>query len=173
MTDNCNSLITYTKSNPSEIIEPGDVVMLNTADLKITKAFYEDNKITYSRFILGVCVESNNTLNLTKIIDGNKAKDVPRTVLDGGNATSVQSIIINGQGAGVNPKSIITIAYKGIAKVNVCESVKLGDKLTISKYPGKVQAYHGRQTDNLTRPIGKVIETVKDENYVYVLLDIE
>lgn len=173
MSDNYNSLITYTKSNPLENIEPGDVVMLDASNLKITRAYYNNNKFIYSRFVIGICVQSYNEGDISQIIDGNKAKDYERIVLNGGNAEQIQTIIISGQGANENPKSIVKIACKGIAKVNVCDSVSEGDKLTISSYPGKAKKYDYRQTDNLTRPIGKVIQSIKDENYVYVLLDIE
>ena len=40
--NDCNYTIKYKKSNPSEIIQIGDVIMLDPESLSITKAYIEN-----------------------------------------------------------------------------------------------------------------------------------
>ena len=73
----CNHIMTYRKSIPSEIIEIGDIIMLDpeTSYVKRAEANDCDELMANSRLIIGVCVTSNNTDPLPIIIDGGHAYD--------------------------------------------------------------------------------------------------
>lgn len=70
--------------------------------------------------------------------------------------------------------NIITIMNSGICDVNVTGIICIGDKLTLSKKPGKLKALQYEQNTTIfTIPsIGKVIGLYKQYNKAKVLLNI-
>lgn len=161
--------VTYRKSIPSEIIEPGDLIMIDIETGSVKRAYISNLEDMYinSRLIIGVCVESDNSGNETIIIDGGDAKS-DNVDLD------TQTIIIDGGDAGYNNKEVIKVAYSGRQLVNVYGYVDIGDTLCISKEPGKAQSkdYLKKNYYN-ARSIGKVVKFTNNKEQVVVLLDIE
>lgn len=165
--DNSNT-IKMLKTNCEEIIEIGDVIMLDTSTLKVTKAVLNDcNELQFnSRMVVGVCSDSNNTAPLPGYLNGGPAKDVKQEV--------PPLELIHGGGAKEKARQLIRVSHDGEHIVNVCEPVELGDRLTISKAAGKAKSkdfldneYYG------SRSIGKVIRYTADKTKVKVLLDVE
>ena len=176
MVDMCDHTMIYKKANPSEIIEVGDIVMLDPETASITRAVIagpEDYMIN-SRLIVGVCIKSDNTARLNMIIDGGLSKNFERELLDSGVSDSIQTIIIASGTSDQNAREIIQVAYSGEYAVNICGYVDLGDQLSISNHPGKARSkdYLDRQY-MITRSIGKVIKYTNNRDQVKVLLDIE
>lgn len=97
-------------------------------------------------------------------------------LLDGGTSETVTKpslIIIDGGTSEQNKREIIQIAYTGKQLVNICGYVNLGDKLCMSKTPGKAESLDYLNNNFYARTIGKVIQYTDNENQVKVLLDIE
>lgn len=169
--------ITYTKVDPNEIIDIGDVVMIDPANGYITKAEKGDreNAPINVRMVVGVCIESNNIAKVPIIIDGGNAPDVER--IDTSRDSTIGEydiIILDGGNSEQNPREIIKVVYTGECLVNVVGYVDLGDRLGISSTPGKAKAID--YTDRnyfIERSIGKVIKYSNNRNQVKVLLDIE
>ena len=123
--------------------------------------------------VVGICISSNNTALPTILLDGGKSKNVDRILLHS-LSDSTDIIILDGGNSAQNPREIIEVAYTGEWPVNVCGFVDIGDKLGISKHPGKAKAIEYIDNDYfVTRSIGKVVKFMKDREQVKVLLDIE
>ena len=170
------NILTYKKAIPSEVIEVGDIIMLDPGTSYVKRAVVEDFRDlrVNARLIVGVCVYSNNSEPIPIIIDGGKAKDINRELLDGGTSEAIQTIIIKGGPSNQNAREIIQVAYMGEQLVNICGFVDLGDKLCISKHPGKAKSKDYLDSDYYkTRSIGKVIQFTNNKDQVRVLLDIE
>ena len=59
----CENYITYKKVDPSEVIEVGDVIMIDPDNGYITRAVRGDNHEfpINTRMVVGICIWSNNT----------------------------------------------------------------------------------------------------------------
>lgn len=171
----CENYITYKKVDPSEIIEVGDVIMIDPDNGYITRAVRGDNHEfpINTRMVVGICIWSNNTALPTIIIDGGPSKDLDRKEISS-TSESTDLIYIIGGPSDENQREIIQVAYTGEWPVNVCGFVDIGDKLGISKHPGKAKAIEYIDKDYfLTRSIGKCVKYMKNKEQVKVLLDIE
>lgn len=175
---NCNHIMTYRKSKPSEIIEVGDIIMLDpeTQYVKRAEANDIDDLMVNSRLIIGICVTSNNTDPIPLVLDGGHAydEDAKREEIDSGTSDKPQTIMIISGDSNINAREIIQIAYMGEQIVNICGYVDLGDKLTLSEHPGKAKSKDFLDEEfYVARSIGKVIKFTNNPKQVKVLLDIE
>lgn len=171
-----DDLVVYRKADPSEVIEVGDVLMIDVESALITKAVINDfgDAPLNNRMVVGICVEANNTGFAPITIDGGLSLDVERIVLENDSQTHPEVIIIEGGPSTQNPRELIKLAYRGEIPVNICGYVDLGDKLTISNHPGKAKAIDYTNRDYFkARSIGKVIKYMNNSEQVKVLLDIE
>lgn len=179
MSDVCNNIITYHKSDVDEIIDVGDIVMLNPETNTITKAVLdeEDDLQVNARLIIGVVVYSDNWSKVPLVINGGSARDtdtVTRDIIDCGTSEAKpEYILIEGGNSEQNMRELVKIAYAGTVPVNICGYVQLGDRLTISEHAGKAQSINYIDNDYFRlRPIGKVIKYIS-KYQAKVLLDIE
>lgn len=173
---NCNHIMTYRKSDPSEIIEVGDIIMLDpdTSYVKRAEANDYDDLMVNSRLIIGVCVTSNNTDPIPLFLDGGPSLELDREEIDSGTSDKPQTIMIISGDSNINKREIIQIAYMGEQMVNICGYVDLGDKLTLSEHPGKAKSKDFLDEEfYVARSIGKVIKFTNNPKQVKVLLDIE
>lgn len=173
---NCNHILTYRKSDPFEIIEVGDVIMLDPETSYIKKAVVntEEEMIYNSRLIVGICVTSNNTDPIPITIDCGNSKTFERELIDSGTSDSIQTIIIISGDSNISKREIIQIAYTGEQIVNICGYVDIGDRLCISEDPGKAKSKDFLDENFYSaRSIGKVIKFTNNPKQVKVLLDIE
>lgn len=170
----CENTITYKKVNADEIINVGDVVMIDPENGYITKAVINNNCMCINaRMVVGICVWSNNYVKPTIIFDGGTSKDEDRILCES-KSDDIDIILIDGGTSAQNQREIIKVAYTGSWPVNVCGYVDLGDRLCISKYPGKAKAIDYTDIEYFNeRSIGKVIKYMKNKEQVKVLLDIE
>jgi hypothetical protein len=171
----CENYITYKKLDPSEIIEVGDVIMIDPSSGYITRAIKGDKKdlAINSRMVIGVCIWSNNSALVPIILDGGSAKDVTKTLIET-TSDSTEIICLSGGTSEQNQREIIQVAYTGEYPVNVCGFVDIGDKLAISNHAGKAKAIEYIDGDYfITRSIGKCVKFMKNKEQVKVLLDIE
>lgn len=176
-----DQIVTYRKTNPSEVINVGDLIMLDPDTNYVTKTTANNMSeyIINSRLIIGVCISSNNKVPVTGIIDAGSSSivDIERQLLDGGtsnnDADKPTVIIIDGGTSEQNKREIIQIAYTGKQLVNIYGYANLGDKLTMSKQPGKAQTLDYLTNNFYVRTIGKVIQYTSNPEQVKVLLDIE
>lgn len=175
MSLSCENYIVYKKVDPMEIINVGDLIMIDTATGYITKAVKgskEDFPIN-SRMVVGVCINSNNLANPNIIIDGGPSKTMERLEVSS-LSSDTDIILLDGGNSEQNPREIIEVAYTGEWPVNVCGFIDIGDKLSISDHPGKAKAIDYYDKDYfLVRSIGKAIKYLKNKEQVKVLLDIE
>lgn len=176
----CNQILTYRKANPSEIINVGDVLMLDPNTNYITRAYATGvcDNIINSKLIIGVCIQSNNYSNVDKIINGGHSIGIPyieRLTIDGGTSSNDRPsvIILDGGRGEQNQREIIQLVYTGKQLVNICGYVNLGDTLSIGRVPGKAESTDYLTNNFYVRPIGKVIQYTSNPNQVKVLLDIE
>lgn len=171
----CEKFVTYKKVDANEIIEVGDIVMIDPENGYITRAVVEgmcDAPIN-SRLVVGVCVQSNNYAKAAIVIDGGKAKNINRKEVSS-TSSSTDIILLDGGPSTQNARELIQVAYAGEWPVNVCGFVDLGDRLCISAHPGKAKAIDYTDRHYFSeRSIGKVIKYVKNREQVIVLLDIE
>lgn len=176
MSDVCKDTGLYHKSDLEEIIEVGDVIMIDPDTETVTRAVANNlgEMCINSRFIVGVVIQSDNISNVDIDIDGGIAKDTTKEPVDGGGATSKPEYIVLEGGIGQqNMREYVRLAYAGEVVVNVCGFVQLGDRLTISEHAGKAKAIDYIDNDYFRlRSIGKVIKYINPKQ-VKVLLDIE
>lgn len=174
--ESCEQIVTYKKADASEVIEVGDIVMIDPDNALITRAVLDDSfeGAFNARLVVGVCINSNNTAKLRQVLDGGMSRVISRKELNGGNASSIQTIIIAGGDSSQNAREIIQVAYAGEYPVNVCGYVDLGDRLCVSSHAGKAKAIDYADNDYFrARSIGKVIKFMNSRDKVKVLLDIE
>ena len=91
------SYLTYKKASPSEIIEIGDLVMIDIDSGYITRAYLEKplEFMLNTNLVIGVCVDSNNTAKLQKVLDSSNAKTLSnKYIVNGGTANNVHTIVI-------------------------------------------------------------------------------
>lgn len=171
----CENYITYKKVDPSEIIDVGDIVMIDASTGYITRAVKGDKADfpVNSRMVVGICIKSNNYAKTNIVIDGGPAKDVERKEISS-TSGDVDIILLDNGNSEQNQREIIQVAYTGEWPVNVCGFVDIGDKLSISNHAGKAKAIDYYDKDYYTvRSIGKAIKYMKNKEQVKVLLDIE
>ena len=167
----------YKKADPSEVINVGDLIMLDPNTSYIKRAVYntDEDLIINSRLILGVCIESHDsTVAAIEEILGGTASSENELILDGGNSVITDTIIIDSGNSDVDKYQIIQVAYNGAQKVNITGYVDLGDKLCISNVAGKAKSkdFFDREYFDM-RSIGKVIKFTNVQDQVIALLDIE
>ena len=176
-TCSCNNTITYKKAIPSEIIELGDIVMLDPGTNYIKRAVVnnQEEMMLNSRLIVGVCVKANNTDPVPEVMSGGSSDDsIVRELIDSGLSDSIQTIIIESGTSDQNSREIIQVAYSGEHAVNICGFVDLGDRLCISQHPGKAKSKDYMDEEYFkSRSIGKVIQFTNDPKRVKALIDIE
>lgn len=171
----CENILTYKKVDAEEIIDVGDIIMIDPDSGYITKAVIgspEEMPIN-TRLVIGVCIKSNNYAKINIVIDGGPAKDIER--IDASSvAESIDIILLDGGTGEQNQREIIEVAYTGEWPVNVCGFIDIGDKLRISEHAGKAKAIDYIDNDFFkSRSIGKVVKYMKNKEQVKVLLDIE
>lgn len=175
-TCSCNNTLTFKKAIPSEIIELGDIVMLDPDSNYIKRAVANDiqDLMLNSRLVIGVCVKSNNTDPIPEMMSGGSSEELARELTDGGLSDSIQTIIIESGTSDQNSREIVQVAYSGEHAVNICGFVDLGDRLCISQHPGKAKSKDYMDEEYFkARSIGKVIQFTSDPNRVKALIDIE
>lgn len=175
-TCSCNNTMTYKKAIPSEVIELGDLVMLDPGTNYIKRAVANDipEMMINSRLIVGVCVKANNTDPVPEVMSGGSSDDLERIMIDSGISDSIQTIIIESGTSDQNSREIVQIAYSGEHAVNICGFVDLGDRLCISSHPGKAKSKDYMDEEYFkARSIGKVIQFTNDPKRVKALIDIE
>lgn len=174
MSDVCSNILTYKKSDPSEIIDIGDLIMINPDNGLVKKASFSDceDYVTNSRLIIGVCVGTNNTNPTNITIDGGNSNTVDTKKLDGGTSIKPTTIIIDGGTSTQNGREIIQLAYDGKQIVNICGYVNLGDSLCLGRVPGKAESFDYLTNIFYVTNIGQVIQYTDNKDQVKVLLDI-
>ena len=177
MSDVCKNIVTYHKTNVDEIIDIGDIVMLDTETNTVTKAVANNPEelIINARMIIGVVIFSDNWSKVPLVIDGGRARDSEeKEEIDCGTSEDKpEFIFIEGGTAEQSMRELVKIAYSGEVPVNICGFVQLGDRLTISEHAGKAKAIDYIDNDYFRlRSIGKVIKYIS-KYQAKVLLDIE
>ena len=179
MSDVCKNIVTYHKADVDEIIDIGDIVMLDTDTNTVTKAVANDEMemVINARMIVGLVIFSDNWSKVPLVIDGGMARDrgsVTRDEMDCGTSEEKpEYILIEGGNGEQNMRELVKIAYSGEVPVNICGYVQLGDRLTISEHAGKAQSINYIDNDYFRlRSIGKVIKYIT-KYQAKVLLDIE
>lgn len=174
--DVCKNLAVYHKLDVDEIIEVGDVVMLDPATNTVTKAVANNHGefILNARLIVGVVMYSDNYSKVPIVIDGGRATTIELEEIDCGTSEDKpEFILIEGGTAEQSMRELVQIAYGGEVPVNICGFVQLGDRLTISRHAGKAKAIDYIDNDYFkSRSIGKVIKFIS-KTQAKVLLDIE
>lgn len=171
----CENIVTYKKIDPSEVIDIGDIIMIDPESGYITRAVKGDRHDfpVNTRMVVGICIWSNNAALPPIIIDGGKSKDVERTLISS-TSGDIEIIELDGGTSLQNQREIIKVAYTGEWPVNICGFVDIGDRLGISNHPGKATSIDYIDRDYfITRSIGKCVKYMKSREQVKVLLDIE
>lgn len=175
--DVCKNLAVYHKLDVNEIIEVGDVVMLDPATNTVTRAVADDygEFILNARMIIGVVTFSDNYSKVPIVMDGGRAK-VSGTEIEvdcGTSEAKPEFILLEGGTSEQNMRELVQLAYAGEVPVNICGYVQLGDRLTISHDAGKAKSIDYIDNDYFkSRSIGKVIKFI-NKYQAKVLLDIE
>lgn len=163
----------YRKSDVTENIEVGDIVMLSPENQRVTRAFADKQGIN-ERLVIGVCVESDNTTPMPPVVNGGVAKvsNTKTQIIDG---NSKKGLILNGGNSSIRPREVIRVESGNTQVVNVVHHVDLGDRLTLSRqHPGKAESVdigNVNRFDN--RNIGKAIKYTGSKDKVVCLLNIE
>lgn len=175
MSCNCNNVLTYKKAIPEEVINIGDIIMLDVESGMIKRAVLEPHceYSINSKLVVGICVGSDNDSKQPIIIDGGTSTDESRVIMDGGDSTDIERIEIIGGSSEQPTSTIIQVAYGGIQDVNTTGFIKIGNQLCISPKPGKAQSkdFYGREFYNI-RSIGRVIK-IPEKDKATIILDIE
>lgn len=165
------------KADASEIIEIGDIIMIDPDTSSIQRAYIDglQDIIPNSRLIIGVCVESNNTAPLLQLINGGPSNELDRELLESTSETDITTTVkIVGSDSQQSPRETIKVAYTGTYPVNICGYVDIGDKLGISEHKGKARSLEYSDYGFFkSRSIGKVVQYLNSKTQVKVLLDIE
>lgn len=178
--DNNPNTIKLIKDNQYEIIDVGDVIMIDTDTHKVTKAVFNEpgELICNSRIVVGVCVQSDNESPVIEILDGGLADEEERPkILDGGYSddrqTSEITELFDGGTSQESSRKIIDIAYSGECIINTIGHVEVDDELCISPKAGKAKRknYFDEEYFDI-RSLGKVSECTED-NKIKIILNIE
>lgn len=174
----CDNILTYRKAIPSELINPGDLIMIDPDTAMVKKTVVDDfnDYTTNSRLVVGVCISSNNEAPLPLIINGGNSSNTNVNILNGGSSINndIEWIVIDGGMSDQNSREIIQVQYAGTCVVNIYGHVDLGDELCISCEPGKAKSKDYLNKEYFyARSIGRVIKYTDNPEQVKVLLDIE
>lgn len=168
----------FIKSNPTEIINPEDLIMLDTKTGLVTKSRSENDGEyqVNSNLIVGVCINSNNDFQKWLKMDcGTSRTEQNYTFVNGGSSNSVFSEdIIDCKDSSIPETEKIDVQSDGITIVGYQGNMCLGNLLCMSRLAeGRVTSneFMGREFLT-TRTIGKVIE-ILDDNKVKILLNIK
>lgn len=176
MSCGCDTM-TFRKAIPSETIEKGDLLMLDIESGYIKRAVLEKpyEQSVNTKLVVGVCVGSDNESAFIKKIDGGSSLFTNRKTLNGGTSESIQTIIVYGGDSTLGTREIVQVAYLGEVCVNIYGRTRIGDRLCISRKPGKAKSID--ELDDFgegMRSIGKVISFLnKEKTQAKVLLNIE
>lgn len=137
-----NIVASFKKTNPTEIIDQGELVEISIEDQGITKCTHEN-----SRLAVGVAadpfVRKNDIVYFYQGVDINEERQ------------EALKIIIN-----------------GVANVKIQGHVNLGDLLVASDEPGKARAARYQEDNsNIGRIIGKVIQYTEKEDEVIAIIN--
>lgn len=137
-----NIIATFKKSEPSEIIEKGQLIAINPKDNGVTVCSEED-----SRFVIGVAesdsIKKNNIEYYLNDIDDNTTMNESLTAIIG-----------------------------GIALVKTSGLVNIGDLLVSSKESGKAKAVrYPEDRFNKGRVIGKAIQYTENDDEVIAIIN--
>ncbi len=134
--------VSFKKSEPSEIIEKGELVVINPEDNRITVCSEEESK-----FVIGVAEKSSTKQsNITYYLGGIDEEKVSNQSL---------SVIIG-----------------GLATVKVVGCVNIGDLLVASEESGKAKAVrYPEDRFNVGRIIGKVIQYTENDDEVLAIIN--
>lgn len=136
-----NIIASFKKTNPTEIIDKGELVEISIIDQGITKC-----KTEYSRLAIGVAADK--FIRKNNIVYFYQGKDINEEVQESLN------VIVN-----------------GVATVKVLGHVNIGDLLISSEEPGKAKAARYQEDNsNIGRILGKVIQyTDKDDEVIAII----
>ncbi|WP_282192281.1 hypothetical protein [Romboutsia ilealis] len=136
-----NIIASFKKTNPTEIIDKGELVEISIIDQGITKC-----KTEYSRLAIGVAADKFVRKN--NIVYFYQGRDINEEVQESLN------VIVN-----------------GVATVKVLGHVNIGDLLISSEEPGKAKAARYQEDNsNIGRILGKVIQyTDKDDEVIAII----
>lgn len=169
----------FNKVDPNEIINVGDLIMLDSATGKVTVTqanSYEELEVN-QMLVVGVCSESDNTTPLPQILDcGQSIIDETRLVtLDLGDSTTETGHVLTCENSEPNSREYIEINNTGsvILENDGANEIEIGTKVRMSGERNKVTGneFNSREATHF-RTIGKVTKILSD-NKVEVLLDIE
>lgn len=134
-------IASFKKTNPTEIIDKGELVEISIIDQGITKC-----KTEYSRLAIGVAADKFVRKN--NIVYFYQGRDINEEVQESLN------VIVN-----------------GVATVKVLGHVNIGDLLISSEEPGKAKAARYQEDNsNIGRILGKVIQyTDKDDEVIAII----
>lgn len=137
-----NIIASFKKTNPTEIIDQGELVEVSTIDQRVTKC-----KTEYSRLAIGVAAD--RFVRKNNIVYFYQGRDINEEVQESLN------VIIN-----------------GVATIKVLGHVNIGDLLISSEEPGRAKAARYQEDNsNIGRIIGKVIQYTDKEDEVIAIIN--
>lgn len=137
-----NIIASFKKTNPTEIIDQGELVEVSTIDQGVTKC-----KTEYSRLAIGVAAD--RFVRKNNIVYFYQGRDINEEVQESLN------VIIN-----------------GVATIKVLGHVNIGDLLISSEEPGRAKASRYQEDNsNIGRIIGKVIQYTDKEDEVIAIIN--
>lgn len=137
-----NIIASFKKTNPTEIIDQGELVEVSTIDQGVTKC-----KTEYSRLAIGVAAD--RFVRKNNIVYFYQGRDINEEVQESLN------VIIN-----------------GVATIKVLGHVNIGDLLISSEEPGRAKAARYQEDNsNIGRIIGKVIQYTDKEDEVIAIIN--
>lgn len=174
----------FNKSTPTEIINIGDLIMLDikTGLVTIATGISKEDYPINSSNIIGICSKSDNKTHLPLMLDcGTSTTEIDKEdilhYLDLGDSTTETDHVIQSPNSEPNPREYIEVQSQGIVTLNTDHRhIEVGDKVVLSVEPNKVTSNMFDDFDRrewiYARPIGKVVNILPN-NKVEVLLDIE
>ena len=169
----------FNKVDPTEIINVGDLIMLDSATGKVTVSYansFEELEVN-QMLVLGVCSQSDNITQLPLTLDCGTSKNDTQNIviLDLGDSTTETEHVLYCETSEINPREYISISNEGSVELETdnINSVEIGTKVRMSRERNKITGneFNGREATHF-RTIGKVTKLLGD-NKVEVLLDIE
>lgn len=137
-----NMIATFKKSEPSEIIEKGELIAINPEDNKVTVCSEEESK-----FVIGVAER-----------DSIKQSNI--------------EYYLNGINEETTAMTTISVIIGGIATVKTRGQVNIGDLLISSEESGKAKAVRYPQDRfNVGKIIGKAIQYTENEDEVIAIIN--
>ena len=160
--------LTYRKRIPTEIINIGDLIMLDSATGYIQKAVleYPCEYSINSSLVIGICVSSDNETPATLTINGDKSNTKKRQEFNGGNSNTVETIIINGalnaKIVGQKAHTIAKLAEVELPEntkilIGEVESVELSEEFAHEKLSPVLAMYKAKDFDDAVSKAHKLI----------------